>query len=197
MEARPFLFLCRNDTVGEVFMDELFPAGALFIASIQPEVDGKAYRTTEVMAGHRIVGQRIGVVAVVVMAVHVVKETAHMLAQGVIEYQGGVGLRTADPFRLLEEIRDSTIVDLLLKPGRFREEAGQVRFVSALQHTAGDVGQAFVVQDDQARQIILEMLKLAPILEEVPEDVRMSSHQGSGSHDWKLHQALPLSREGV
>src|SRR6266849_4630574 len=119
-----------------------------------------------------------------------------MLAQGVIEYQGCVGLRTADPFRLLEEIRDSTIVDLLLKPGRFREEAGQVSFVSTLQHTAGDVGQAFVVQDNQACQIILEMLKLAPILEEVPEDVRMGNHQRSGSHDWKLHQALPLSCEG-
>jgi len=96
------------------------------------------------MAGHRIVGQRRGVVAVVVMSVHVVKETAHMLAQGIIEYEGCIGLRTADPFRLLEEIRDSTIVDLFLKPGRFREEAGQVRFVRALQHTAGDVGQAFV-----------------------------------------------------
>src|SRR6184192_3143074 len=97
MEARPVLFLCRNDTVGEVFMDELFPAGALFIASIQPEIDGKAYRTTEVMAGHRIVGQRIGVVAVVVMSVHVVKETAHMLAQGVIEYEAAsaFGLRTS------------------------------------------------------------------------------------------------------
>src|SRR2546428_5999322 len=117
MEARPFLFLCRNDTVGEVFMDERFPAGALFIASIQPEIDGKAYRATEVMAGHRIVGQRIGVVAVVVMAVHLVKETAHMLAQGVIEYQGCVRLPAADPLRLLEEIRDSTIVDLFLKPG--------------------------------------------------------------------------------
>ena len=197
MEARPCLFLCWHDPVGEVLMDERFPAGALFIASIQPEVDGKADRTTAIMAGHRTVGQWRGVVAVVVMAVHVVKETAHMLAQGVIEYQGCVGLRTADPFRLLEEIGDATIVDLLLKPGRFREEAGQVRFVSTLQDTAGDVGQAFVVQDDQARQLILAMVKLAPILAEVPEDVRMSSHQGSGSHDGKLHQALPLSREGV
>ena len=78
-------------------MDERFLCGHLFIASIQPEIDGKAYRTTEVMAGHRIVGQRIGAVAVVVMAVHVVKETAHMFAQGVIEYEGCVGLRTADP----------------------------------------------------------------------------------------------------
>src|SRR5262249_34560550 len=180
MKARPFLFLCRNDTVGEVFLDERFPTGALFIASIQPQVDRKAYRTTEIMAGHRIVGQWIGVVAVVVMAGPLGKKTAHMLAQSVIEDEGGVGVLSADPSRLLEEIRDATIVDLLLKPGCFREEAGQVRFVSALQHTAGNVGQAFVVQDDQARQIILEMVKLAPILEEVPEDVRMSSHQGSG-----------------
>jgi len=41
------------------------------------------------------------------------------------------------------------------------------------------------------------MLKLAPILKEVPEDVCMSSYQESRSHDWKLHQALTLSREGV
>ncbi len=34
MEARPFLFLGRNDTVGEVFLDKRFPLGALFIAPI-------------------------------------------------------------------------------------------------------------------------------------------------------------------
>src|SRR2546428_2712417 len=124
MEARPFLFLCRNDTVGEVFMDERLPAGALFIASIQPEVDGKAYRTTEVIAGHRIVGQRICVVAVVVMAVHVVKETAPLLAQGVIEYQGCVGLLTADPFRLLGEVSRFAVGYPFLEPGRFRKKTG-------------------------------------------------------------------------
>ena len=51
--------------------------------------------------------------------------------------------------------------------------------------------------DDQTCQIILEMLKLAPILKEIPEDVCMSRHQGSRSHDWKLHRVLTLSREGV
>ena len=57
-----------------------------------------------------------------------------MLAQGVIEYEGCISLRTADPFRLLEEIRDSTIVDLLLKPGRFEKKRD--RFVlSALSST--------------------------------------------------------------
>src|SRR3989442_10241185 len=36
------------------------------------------------------------------------------------------------------------------------------------------------------------MLKLAPILEEVPEDICMSGHEGSRGHDRKLHQALPF-----
>ena len=36
------------------------------------------------------------------------------------------------------------------------------------------------------------MVKLAPILEEVPEDIGMSGHEGSGGHDRKLHQALPF-----
>jgi hypothetical protein len=99
--------------------------------------------------------------------------------------------------RLLEQIREPTVVDAILKPGRFREEAGEVGFVGAVQDTAGDVRKAFVLQDDQTRQVILEMVKLAPILEEVSEDVRVSGHQGSGSHDWKLHQAYILSRRGM
>src|SRR5438132_10723514 len=36
------------------------------------------------------------------------------------------------------------------------------------------------------------MLKLTPILEEVPEDICMSGYEGSGGHDRKLHQALPF-----
>jgi hypothetical protein len=120
-----------------------------------------------------------------------------MLAQGVIEHQDGVSLRTADRLCLVEQRREPTVVDLLLEPGRRGEEAGEVGFVRTLQPAAGDVRQAFVVEDDQACSVMLEMVQLAPILEEVPEDVRMSRHQGSGSHDGKRHQALPLAREGV
>jgi transposase len=36
------------------------------------------------------------------------------------------------------------------------------------------------------------MVKLAPIFEEVSEDIGMSGHEGSGGHDRKLHQALPF-----
>src|SRR5713101_317913 len=40
------------------------------------------------------------------------------------------------------------------------------------------------------------MLKLAPILEKVPEDISMSGHEGSGGHDRQLHQALPFHGGG-
>ena len=59
------------------------------------------------------------------------------------------------------------------------------------------VGQAFIVQDDQSRQVMLEMLKLAPILEEISEDVCVSGYERRGSHHGKLHQMLILSRGGV
>ena len=39
------------------------------------------------------------------------------------------------------------------------------------------------------------MLKLVPILEEVPEDIGMSNHERSGGHNRKLHQAIPFSVE--
>src|SRR3989454_10044068 len=139
-----------------------------------------------------IMREGIGVVAMVVMAVHIVEETPHMLTQGIIEDQEPVSLRTAYLLGLLEEIDEPTVIDAVLEPRRFREEAGQVGFVSTLEHTAGDVRQAFVVQDDQTCQVILEMLKLAPILEEVPEDICMSGHEGSRGHDRKLHQAFPF-----
>lgn len=104
------------------------------------------------------------------MTVHIVEETAHMLAQGVVENQDRVSLRTAARLRLLEQIREPTVVHLLLEPRRLGEEAGDVRFVSTLQHAAGDVGQAFVVEANQACQVILQMLKLAPILEKVSKN---------------------------
>ena len=74
-----------------------------------------------------------------------------MLTQGVIEDQQRVSLRTAHLLGLLEQIRNTTVVDAVLKPRRFGEEAGEVGFVSTLEHTAGDVRQAFVVQGDQPR----------------------------------------------
>ena len=96
----------------------------------------------------------------------------------------------------MEERRDPAIIDLLLEPRRVGKEAGQVGFVSALQHTAGDSGQAFVLQDDQACQVILEMAKLAPILKKIAKNVRVGSDDGSGRYDGKLHEPFALSPRG-
>jgi hypothetical protein len=83
-----------------------------------------------------------------------------------------------------------------LEPRCFREKAGQVRFVGALQDTAGDIGKTFVIQDDQACQVILEMVKLAPILKEIAKDVRVGRHDGSRRDDGKLHKTFALSPKG-
>ena len=72
----------------------------------------------------------------------------------------------------------------------------QVGFVRTLQHTAGLIGQAFVVQAAQPHQVILEMSKLVPMLKEIPKDVRVGDHDGSESHDGKLHEMFALSHRG-
>src|SRR5215510_7354344 len=196
MEACSFLLVRRDGTSGEVCADKLFPAGELFVAPIQPKVHGKTHRATDIMTRDGIVCEGIGGVAMVIMAVHIVEQTADMLAQGVIKDQGSGSLRTAYCLSLLEQIGEPTVIDAVLEPRRFREEAGQVGFVSALQHTAGDVSQTFVVQDNQTSQVMLEMAKLAPILKEIAKDIRVGSHEGCRSYDGKLHKTFALSPKG-
>jgi len=98
--------------------------------------------------------------------------------------------------RLLEQIFDATLIDAVLEPRRFGEEAGEIGFISTLQHATGDVGETFVVQDDQTSQVMLEMLKLAPILKEIAKDRRMGGHDGSWGYNGKLHETFALSPKG-
>ena len=132
-----------------MFVDKDFPLGEFVIAPIQAEVQWKAHRAADIMTRDRIVGERIRGIAMIVMTVDIVEQTPHMLTQGIIENQDCVSFRTTDRFRLLEQILDATVIDAVLEPRRFREEAGQVGFVSTLEHTASDVRQTFVVQDDR------------------------------------------------
>src|SRR5262245_28211018 len=145
------------------------------------------------MPGDGIGREGIGGVAMGIMAVHIVEQTADMLAQGVIKAQGAVSLRSAYRLRLLEQIRAPTVIDLVLEPRRLGEEAGEIGFVSACQHTAGDIGPTFVVQDAQACQGMLNMANLDPMLKEIAQDVRVGGHNGSGSDDGKLHEPVALS----
>jgi hypothetical protein len=48
----------------------------------------------------------------------------------------------------------------------------------------------------ESNKSLLEMVKLAPILEEVPKDICMSGHEGSGRYDGKLHATFALSPGG-
>ena len=46
---------------------------------------GKRTGSTHRQAGDGVMGQRVGAITVVIVAVHIVKEAAHMLAQGIIQ----------------------------------------------------------------------------------------------------------------
>ena len=185
MEACPFLAFGRDGTVRKMFVDERFPLRALFITPIQSEVHRKTDRATHIMTRDRIVRERIRILTMIVMAIDIVEQTAHMLAQRVIKNQERVSLRTANRLRLLEQILDATVIDAVLEPWGFREEAGEVGFVSTVQHTAGDIGQAFVVQNDQAGQVMLEMAKLAPILKEITKDTPRGRSRWEPGLQWE------------
>jgi hypothetical protein len=97
---------------------------------------------------------------------------------------------------VLEARGAPTVLDLLLEPRRVGEEAGQGGCVSALQPTPGAIGQAFVLQNDQACSVILAMTKRAPMLKEIAKNVRVGGHDGSGRYDGKRHATLALSPRG-
>jgi len=196
MELGACLLLGRDRTVRKVFVNKLCPAGEFFIAAIQAETHRKTYRATDIMTRDRMVCEGIRIVTMVVMTVDIVEETPHRFTQGIIEDQEPVGLRTAYLCGLLEEILDATVIDTVLEPGCLRKKAGEIGFVGALQHTAGDISQAFVVQNNQTCQVILKMAKLASILKEIAKDVRMGGYDGSRSNDGKLHETWTLSPKG-
>jgi hypothetical protein len=102
MKPRPVFLRSRDRLLRKVFVDKGFPVGEFFIAPIQAEVQRKAHGATDIMTRDRIVCEGIGGVAMVVMAVHIVEQTAHMLAQGVIKNQERVSLRPAYLLGLLE-----------------------------------------------------------------------------------------------
>ena len=130
MESGAFLLLRRDGAVGKVFVDKRFPAGDFFIATIHTEIHGKPHGATDIMARDRIVGEWICVIAMIVMTGDIVKQTPHMLAQGIIENQDGVSFRTTNRFCLLEQILDATVIDVVLEPRRFREEGLNIEKLS-------------------------------------------------------------------
>jgi mRNA interferase MazF len=193
LEVRPFPAFGRDGTVRKMLVHERFPARARFIAPRQAEVHGKTDRPTAIMPGDGMVRERIRLFAMMVMVIDIVEQTASMRAQRSIKHQERVRLRTADCLRLLEQRRDATLIDAVLEPRRVREAAGEVGCVRPLQHTAGEVGQTCIGQDDEPCQGMLARVKLAPMLKEIAQDVGVGGHDGSRSHDGTLHEPCALA----
>ena len=85
METIPRLFVGWPLELRNVCGHRSFPLGSCFIAAIQAQAQGEAHGATDREAGDRVMGQGIGAVAVVVMAVHMVKEASHMVTQRSID----------------------------------------------------------------------------------------------------------------
>jgi hypothetical protein len=74
------------------------------------------------------VGQRIGAIAVVIVAVYMGKDTPHMFAQRMVDDHERLASATAMGLGLLEHEPDAAVIDRVLPPGSLREKAGEVGF---------------------------------------------------------------------
>jgi hypothetical protein len=144
MESGSFLLFGRDGAVGDMCMDALLPAGQCFVAPIQTEIHRQTDGATAIMTGDRIVREGRRVFAMILLAVHIVKQTADMFAHGVIEAQCRVSLRHTDLLRLVEEIRDPPVIDLLLEPRRIGKNRDRL-VVSALKYKARVIFPGFLL----------------------------------------------------
>ena len=123
MQTIPRLFLARDLHVRNMLGHRGFPLGQFLIAAIQAQAQGKAHGPTDIQAGDRVMGQGIGAIAVVVVPVHVVEETAHMFTQGIVNRDDRLASALARGCGRLPPEPDAASLDCGLPPGRRRAEA--------------------------------------------------------------------------
>jgi hypothetical protein len=156
MEAIPCLVLSWDRELWEMLGHRGFPLREFLIPAIEAQAERETYRATHRQAGDGVMGQGVGAITVVIVAVHIVKEASHLFAQGII--QDHERLQAAPPMGcgLLEHEADAPSINGVLPPGSLRENAGEVGVVGTVEDAAGDIGHAVVGQDDQPRQIVLD-----------------------------------------
>src|SRR6266576_945321 len=197
MQAVPRFSLGRDFQLWKMLGHRGFPLGQLLIAPIQAQAHGEAHRATDIEAGDRVMRQGVSAVAMVVVAVDIVEEAAHMFAQGIIDGQERFTAAPAMGLGLLQHEAEATSIDGVLTPRSLGEKAGEVGFVGALQEAAGDIGHALIREDDQAGQIVLEMAKLALVLKQVAEDRRVLGDHRSRLNNGKFHRTPPYPGQGI
>jgi hypothetical protein len=196
MQAIPLFGLGRDLHVGKVLGHRGVPLGQLLIATIEAQVHGEAHGTTDVQAGHRIMGQGIGALAMVVVTVHIVKQTPHMLTQRIIQDQQGLAPATPMGLGLLQHKVDTAAIHGLLPPGSLRKKTGEIGFISAVEDAPGNIGHALVGQDDEPGQIMLKMPKLTRVLKHVTEDRSVLGDHRSRLKNRQFHHAPPDLGQG-
>jgi len=167
---------CGGDLqVGNMRGHRAFPLREFLIAAIEAQAHGEADRTADREARDRIMGQGIGTVAMVIVAVDIVKEAPHVFAQRIIEGQERLASALAMGFRLVQHEADAPVIDRVLAPGGLGEKPREVGFIRTVEDAAGDIGHALIGQNDQASQIVLKMAKLALVLQQFPEGDKTQS----------------------
>jgi len=96
MQPRPFLFPLGISWSGKCGIRTL-PNGSLLHSADTDAGRPEPHRATHVMAGDGIVGERVGVVTMIVMAVNILKQTPHVFAQGIIQQPARIGLSSVVP----------------------------------------------------------------------------------------------------
>ena len=167
------------------------PLGQCLIAATPAQAQGAAPGATDRAAGDRGMGQGRGAVAVVVMAVHMVKEASHRCTPRLIEDDERVTSTTTMACGLLPHAPNPAAMDLRLAPGGLREQPGEGGGVRAVEEAATPMGHALVGQDDPSGQIVLNMPTLALLLKQLAKDHCVRRDDGSRGHNRPCHHTPP------
>ena len=132
-----------------------------------------------------------------VVAVDIGEEAAHVCAQGLIDGQERFAAAPAMRLGRLQHEAEATPIDGVLPPRSLGEKAREVGVVGALQDAAGDIGHALMREDDQAGQIVLEMATLALVLTQVAEDRRVLGDHRSRLNNGPFHRTPPDPGQGI
>jgi hypothetical protein len=173
------------------------PLGPLLLAARAAPAQGDAPWATHRHARDRRMGQGRGAVAVLVVPVHIGNETPHVFTQRIINDDQRRASATALRCGRLEHAPEPTAMDLLLAPGRRRENARARGLVGAVEDAAGARGQALVGPDDPAGQRGLEMPTLALVLNQVAADRRVGGAPRRRCHNRPSQHTPPCPRPGI
>jgi hypothetical protein len=132
--------------------------------------------------------------AVVIVAIHVVKEAPHVFAPRLIDDAERVASATAMGRGLLPHAPDPATIDRHLSPGRLGENAGASGVVRAVETTTRHMGQTLVGQDNEAGQVVLNLPTLARVVAQVPEDSGVLGDHRSRRHKRQFHHTPPGPR---